>query len=61
MALGDELIKNWIDNFFLIIVIWHIDYILEGRRLSDYVGTKDGAVILIQAECDFEEQVDICL
>ena len=31
--------------------------ILEGRLLSERVGNKDGAVILLQCECDFEEKV----
>jgi len=29
----------------------------EGRLLSERVGNKDGAVILLQCECDFERQL----
>merc|ERR1712226_385661 len=33
------------------------DCLTEGRLLSERVGNKDGAVILLQCECDFERQL----
>ena len=45
----------------MIIIIIHIEIIIreDGRILAEKFGKEDGAVVLLQCEVDFEEQLKI--